>query len=249
MNDTTTLSPTDPRTTFAHAASTARTVVDGVHAEHLSLPTPCPELDVRSLLGHMVTVFNRLTALGNGTDPMDMPDFVTGVADDAWPDEFLAAAHRVQAAWTDPTKLEQMMVLPWATAPGAAMVHMYTSELTVHTWDLAVATGQSVPWHEPTVEDALRHRPEGAAPRRPRGLLRRDGPRPEVLARARGTPPVPQRGRGRRAGADHRPPHRLVRPSALDGRVAVLHVAYMVHGVVHHVPGEVSIVNAAPSLR
>jgi hypothetical protein len=34
------------------------------------------------------------------------------------------------------------------------MVHMYASELTVHTWDVAEATGQSVQWHEPTVEDA-----------------------------------------------------------------------------------------------
>ena len=103
----------------------------------------------------MLTVFNRLAALGNGTDPMDMPDVVTGVADDAWPAEFQAAAHRVQAAWTDAAKLDQLMVLPWATAPGGAMVAMYTSELTVHTWDIAVATGQTVTWHQPTVEVAL----------------------------------------------------------------------------------------------
>ncbi len=157
--------PDDPRTAFAHAHLTLRALVDGIRPDQLDLPTPCDEHDVRSLLGHVLTVYNRLTALGNGTDPMAMPDVVTGVADDAWPAEFLAAAHRVQAAWIDAATLDRMMVLPWATAPGAAMVAMYTSELTVHTWDLAVATAQNVQWHEPTLqvslESALRALPSG----------------------------------------------------------------------------------------
>ncbi len=148
--------PDDPRAAFAHATITLRALVDGIRADQLDSPTPCPELDVRSLLGHMLTVYNRLVALGYGTDPMDMPDIVTGVADDAWPAEFLAAAHRVHAAWTDGGKLDQMMVLPWATAPGSAMLEMYTSELTVHTWDVGVATGQPVRWHEPAIEVALK---------------------------------------------------------------------------------------------
>jgi uncharacterized protein (TIGR03086 family) len=152
---TETLSPTDPRSLFAQAVVTARATVDGVGPEHMELPTPCPEYDVRTLLGHMAIVFRRLAALGNGNDPMDMPDHVSGVADDEWPATFLQAAHDVQAAWTDSAKLEQLMVLPWATAPGAAMVAMYTSELTVHTWDLAVATGQQPAWHAATVEAAL----------------------------------------------------------------------------------------------
>ena len=147
--------PDDPRTAFAHATITARRVVDGVRPEQLDLPTVCDDLDVRSLLGHMVTVFRRLAALGNGVDPLAMPDIVTGIADDAWPATFVEAAHLVRAAWTDGAKLQQTMVLPWATAPGAGMVAMYTSELTVHTWDLARATGQDVEWHEPTVELAL----------------------------------------------------------------------------------------------
>jgi uncharacterized protein (TIGR03086 family) len=152
---TNTLSPTDPRTHFAHAVITARAVVDGVRPEQLTLPTVCDELDVRSMLGHMLIVLRRITALGNGDDPMAMPHVATGIADDAWPSAFQADAHAVQAAWTDDAKLEQIMVLPWATVPGAAMLDMYTSELTVHTWDLALATGQTVQWHEPTLHAAL----------------------------------------------------------------------------------------------
>jgi uncharacterized protein (TIGR03086 family) len=152
---TETLAPTDPRSLFAHAVITARATVDAIRPEQLALPTPCPEYDVRALLGHMVIVLRRVAALGNGADPMDMPDRVTDVADNAWPAAFVQEAHEVQAAWADATKLEQLMTLPWASAPGAAMIAMYTSELTVHTWDLAVATGQHPLWHEPTVDAAL----------------------------------------------------------------------------------------------
>jgi len=149
-----TLAPTDPRSSFATAVITARTVIAGIQPDQLALPTVCSEFDVRGLLGHMLMVFDRVTALGNGDDPMAIDEAIV-VADDAWPAAFDAAAHRVQAAWTDDAKLGQLMVLPWATAPGAGMLCMYTSELTVHTWDLAQATGQHVEWHEPTLQVAL----------------------------------------------------------------------------------------------
>jgi uncharacterized protein (TIGR03086 family) len=151
----TTLDPTDPRSSFAHAVITARAVIAQVTPEEMELPTPCPEHDVRSLLGHMLIVFRRIAALGNGEDPMAMPDVIADVADDQWSAVFLEAAHQVQAAWTDSAKLQQMMELPWASAPGAAMLQMYTAELTVHTWDLSVASGHAAEWHEPTLQVAL----------------------------------------------------------------------------------------------
>jgi uncharacterized protein (TIGR03086 family) len=145
----------DPRRSFGEAARTAQAVVSGVRPDQLALATVCETHDVRSLLGHMLIVFRRITALGNGTDPMAMPDVVTGIADDGWVKAFVTAAGDTQAAWADSTKLQQTMELPWATAPGAAMLGMYTSELTVHTWDLAQATGQRVDWHQPTIDVAL----------------------------------------------------------------------------------------------
>lgn len=45
--------------------------------------------------------------------------------------------------------------MPWATLPGAALLAMYTNELTVHTWDLAHATGQEPEWSQPVLETAL----------------------------------------------------------------------------------------------
>ena len=152
---TNTLSPTDPRSLFAGAVATAGAAIAAVTPQQLALPTPCPDFDVRTLLGHLLVVLDRTALLGEGNDPMALPPAHTGVADEAWPAEWLTRAHRVQAAWTDPARLSAEMVLPWVTAPGAAMLAMYTSELTVHTWDLAQATGQSVAWRDDVVQVAL----------------------------------------------------------------------------------------------
>jgi uncharacterized protein (TIGR03086 family) len=151
----TTLSPTDPRTVFAHAVATAGAAIAAVRPDQLTEPTPCDQFDVRALMGHLLVVLRRVALLGEGSDPMALPRVVEGVADDGWHDAWTSDAHRVQAAWTDDATLTRTMVLPWAEAPGAAMLAMYTSELCVHTWDLASATGQQPAWNEQVVQVAL----------------------------------------------------------------------------------------------
>ena len=129
MNDT--LPLTDPRSSFAHAVITARAVIDGVRPDQFELPTPCTEKNVRSLLGHMLVVFDRIAALGNGDDPMAMPDEITGVADDEWPARFLDAAHRVQAAWTDDAKLAHLRQVRATAATDQRQFAQATAEIDV----------------------------------------------------------------------------------------------------------------------
>ncbi|MEZ5180093.1 MAG: hypothetical protein R2746_17905 [Acidimicrobiales bacterium] len=62
----------------------------------------------------------------------------------------LAAAHEVQAIWTD-----DVLGAPHRRAvgefTGAEVAAIYVNELTVHTWDLATATGQDVAWDHATL--------------------------------------------------------------------------------------------------
>ena len=58
--------------------------------------------------------------------------------------------------------------LPWTVMTGSEALAFYTSEVTVHTWDLAIATNQEPAWDAQVLgvayEACLRHLPgEGRA--------------------------------------------------------------------------------------
>lgn len=139
----------DPRSSFADAVALATALIGRVSPSQLANATPCPEYDVRALLGHLVTVLRRVAALGRGEDPF-AASVVAGVEGDNHVAAWLAAAELVEEAWADDAVLDRTMRLPWAESSGAAMLVCYLNEITVHTWDLATATGQRPAW-DPTV--------------------------------------------------------------------------------------------------
>ena len=135
----------DPRVPFAKAVALAGAVLDGVRDDQLALPTPCDGMDVELLRRHLVMVLRRVTSAGRGLPLAEWP--TEADVDDrdlrvAWD----ASAHELQEVWTDDSLLEQPMDLPWTTIPGAEVLGIYVNELVVHTWDLAVATGQQPVW-------------------------------------------------------------------------------------------------------
>ena len=146
---------TDPRPLFLSALDTATQVIGAIRPDQLDAPTPCTGYDVRQLLGHLVGVLPRVAAMGRGADPMSVGDAPAGVADDAWPATWRAVADDAAAAWRDDAALERTVVLPWATDTGAAALLGYVNEITVHTWDLARATGQEPAWNDEAVGRAL----------------------------------------------------------------------------------------------
>lgn len=147
------LSHDDPRPTFRRALATATTVVAGIRPEQMNDPTPCDEMDVRAMLGHLVGVLDRVTALGRGHDPFAVGD--ADAPDDDWGGAWNAAADRTVAAWSDDAVLARPMALPWIQGTGADILTSYFSELTVHTWDLATATGQDPEWDATVLDAAL----------------------------------------------------------------------------------------------
>ena len=63
----------DPRPILDRAIATGGTVIARVRPDQLTAPTPCPEMDVRTMLGHLVAVLDRIAALGRGDDPSPSP--------------------------------------------------------------------------------------------------------------------------------------------------------------------------------
>ncbi|HUW16154.1 MAG TPA: TIGR03086 family metal-binding protein [Actinomycetes bacterium] len=149
----TTHSHIDPRPILDRAIATCGSVIDGVRPEQLTASTPCSEMDVRTMIGHLVGVLDRITALGQGDDPFGVTE--SHVPDHGWSDAWAASAGQAAAAWRDDAVLEQPMALPWIQGNGAEVLTSYFSELTVHTWDLAVATGQQPDWDDTVVTAAL----------------------------------------------------------------------------------------------
>ena len=114
------------------------------------------------------------------------PGPVPEVADDGWLEAWLEAADELRAAWRDDATLTQVIRLPWAEMSGAGTLVAYTMEITVHTWDLAEATGQTVRWDDDVVGvalDAVREH----LPVAPRGGAVPFG---EVVAVAPDAPPI-----------------------------------------------------------
>jgi uncharacterized protein (TIGR03086 family) len=150
---TTSTSTTDPRPILDRAIATCGAVIDGVRPEQLTEPTPCTDMDVRALLAHLIGVLDRVAALGNGEDPFAVTE--TAVPDDRWSDAWAESGRRAADAWSDDAVLERPMALPWIEGSGAEVLASYFSELTVHTWDLATATGQQPDWDDTVVAAAF----------------------------------------------------------------------------------------------
>src|SRR3954452_23116270 len=105
----TTSTVTDPRPAFATATATALEVAAAVRPDQLAGPTPCPEYDVRALVGHLVSVLRRVAAVGRGAPPFSVPQVTTDVPDDGWGAAARAAADDVLAVWADDSLLERRL--------------------------------------------------------------------------------------------------------------------------------------------
>jgi uncharacterized protein (TIGR03086 family) len=142
----------DPRGVFLRAWAVATEVASAVTPEDAGRPSPCDEFDAATVRAHLLSVGHRVSALGRGDDPFAVGEGVEEVPGDDWAAAFAAAGEDVTAAWADDSLLARTITLPWAEAPGAGILAMYVSEIVVHTWDLARATGQSPTWDDDVVE-------------------------------------------------------------------------------------------------
>ena len=147
--------PDDPRVIFAKAVALAGAVIGATRSDQLDNRTPCSDFRVRELLGHLVTALEHVAAVGRGHDPYGGPVVVREVPDDGWLRAWIDAAHEARAAWSDDATLARVVRLPWAEQSGAATLAGYVNEVSVHTWDLATATGRRPEWNSRVLEVAL----------------------------------------------------------------------------------------------
>jgi len=152
-SNTTVTAATDPRPILDRAVTTAASVIAGVQPDQLTAPTPCDDMDVQAMFTHLVGVLDRISALGNGGDPFAVVE--TALPRDRWEAAWAESVRQITEAWSNEAVLADPMALPWVQGTGADVLASYFSELTVHTWDLATATGQRPEWDDIVVDTAL----------------------------------------------------------------------------------------------
>ena len=112
-----TMETIDPRPLYRDALAWVRALAAAVPADRLTDPTPCPEWDVRGMLGHLVATVDRARVIGEGGDPQQEPRVVTGVPDDGWADALAAAEDKMAAIWADDSVLDVLVTVPWVGFP------------------------------------------------------------------------------------------------------------------------------------
>ncbi|MET7490168.1 TIGR03086 family metal-binding protein [Streptomyces sp. NPDC005538] len=147
--------PIDPRPLYSRATEQAAALIRTVRPEQLDGATPCAEFDVRTLLSHLVGGTHRIATIGEGGDGLAVHPFVDGVPDEGWPTAYDEARTRADNAWTDATRLDALVQVPWGEAPGRIALAGYVMEGVTHTWDLSESLGHPLELDPELAEFAL----------------------------------------------------------------------------------------------
>lgn len=122
-------------------------------AEARARPTPCPDYDVDALIRHLVGWVRAFDAAANGST-FDGDPSVVEVGDDPAA-QFRASADGVVAGWRE-HGFDREVSMMGGAQPAEVVFNMTVMEYLTHGWDLAVGTGQPVPFTEAEAEAVLR---------------------------------------------------------------------------------------------
>jgi uncharacterized protein (TIGR03086 family) len=123
----------DPLIAHDRAQDTFAKVLVNVTSDQLSSPTPCPEWDVKALIDHVVAGNLRVVERAGG-QVAPLPEDL-GAA-------LRASVKVAQETFAAPQALTRTYQISIGEVPGMVFLELRTSDLLVHAWDLAIATGQ-----------------------------------------------------------------------------------------------------------
>ncbi len=128
-----------PVALLSRALDQTGTVIAQVGPEQAALPTPCRSWNVRALVDHVVHDVQQFTSVARGgTRERSERDLIG----DDWAAAYREAVASLLAVWQRPGALDGTMRLPFGEVPASWQVYQVISDLAVHAWDVARATGQ-----------------------------------------------------------------------------------------------------------
>lgn len=136
-------------------------VLAGVSTQQLGDPTPCDQYDVGDLIDHVAGLCGKLTAVARkngapGAAPAAAPSSANLPED--WRPGLAASVRELGEAWDDPASWEGTGDAGVGfELPNALWGRIALTEVVVHGWDLAHATGQPFELPEQTLRDCFDH--------------------------------------------------------------------------------------------
>lgn len=124
-------------------------LVDTVDDDTWQAASPCPDLPVRDLVGHLVGGLAGFTRVARheGGPAFDGP----AVDRPAAAGTYREAARAAVSAWSVPGRLDEVFAMPWGDTTGGQLVGFLVVEQAGHGWDLARALGRPVTLDERAV--------------------------------------------------------------------------------------------------
>jgi uncharacterized protein (TIGR03086 family) len=146
---------TDFTAACEHTADVLRNVTD----EQLDGPTPCEKLTVRDLVGHVGGLALAFTAAARKDfGPLtDTPPVEGAPLDADWRTAYPDRLAELARAWQEPAAWEGMSRAGGIDFPGEVAGIVALTEVVIHGWDLAAATGQDYDVDAATLDAVLPH--------------------------------------------------------------------------------------------
>src|ERR1700676_4184396 len=130
-------------------------VLGGVADDRLTSPSPCTEFTVGDLIDHVDLVAQGATALARGSS--ELPDTGYSNLEPDWRATVTEHVRALGKAWDDPAGWGGMGKVPGSDLFNSTWGKIALTELVVHGWDIATATGQAFDLPEHTLQACLEH--------------------------------------------------------------------------------------------
>jgi uncharacterized protein (TIGR03086 family) len=144
---------------FTSACQRTANVLANVADEQLFLQTPCKKLHLGDLIAHVGGLALAFTASARKDfgELTDTPPVEGAPLDDDWRTAYPARLAALADAWQDPSAWEGMSRAGGIDFPGEVGGLIALTEVVIHGWDVAAATGQDYDIDAATADAVLPH--------------------------------------------------------------------------------------------
>lgn len=143
----------EPVSQLAKAIDATGQVIAAISDAQWAGPTPCTEWTVSDLVRHLVAGNNWFATAVGGKERPAIEEAAPTDAD--LPGAYQNSGAALIEAFSQPGAFERSVTVPIGNVPGVVALHLRVTEILVHGWDAATATGQVAEFPEDIVEAEL----------------------------------------------------------------------------------------------